>query len=63
MSGPTRRHRGRTARPPSDAYPDDDDLNDRIDDAYRAKYAGSAYLPPMVADGPRAATVEVTPRS
>lgn len=41
---------------------DDPELNDRIDAAYRAKYAGSAYLPPMVAAGPRAATVEITPR-
>ncbi|MEC7762058.1 MAG: DUF2255 family protein [Pseudomonadota bacterium] len=39
----------------------DDDLNDRIDDAYREKYAGSRYLVPMVADCPRAATVEVLP--
>lgn len=40
----------------------DPELNDRIDDAYNAKYAGSPYLPPMVASGPRSATVEVTPR-
>lgn len=37
-------------------------LNDRIDAAYNEKYAGSPYLPPMVAAGPKAATVEVTPR-
>jgi hypothetical protein len=42
---------------------DDPDLNDRIDQAYRHKYAGSPYLPPMVAADPRAATVEITPRS
>jgi hypothetical protein len=36
-------------------------LNDRIDAAYEAKYAGSPYLPPMVAPGPKATTVEVTP--
>lgn len=42
---------------------DDDSLNDRIDDAYRTRYAGSSYLPPMVGAGPRSATVEVTPRS
>lgn len=39
----------------------DPELNVRIDEAYRTKYAGSPYLPPMVAAGPRAATVEVTP--
>ncbi|MEA5456934.1 DUF2255 family protein [Sinomonas sp. JGH33] len=33
-----------------------------IDEAYRRKYAGSRYLPPMVAAGPKAATVEITPR-
>lgn len=42
--------------------PADPELNGRIDEAYRAKYAGSPYLPPMVATGPREATVEVAPR-
>lgn len=42
--------------------PADPALQGRIDAAYRAKYAGSAYLPPMVAAGPQAATVEITPR-
>lgn len=41
---------------------DDPDLGARIDAAYEAKYAGSPYLPPMIATGPKAATVEVTPR-
>lgn len=41
---------------------DDDGLNSRIDTAYETKYAGSPYMPPMVAAGPRAATMEVTPR-
>lgn len=41
---------------------DDPELNDRIDQAYQEKYAGSPYLPPMIAAGPRAATVEVAPR-
>lgn len=41
---------------------DDPSLNDRINEAYRDKYAGSPYRPPMVAAGPRAATVEITPR-
>ncbi|MDI9628272.1 MAG: DUF2255 family protein [Acidobacteriota bacterium] len=42
---------------------DDPQLNDRIDAAYQLKYAGSPYLPPMVAKGPRAATMEVTPHT
>lgn len=37
-------------------------LGDRIDAAYQQKYAGSPYLPPMIGAGPKAATVEVTPR-
>lgn len=41
---------------------DDIDLGARIDAAYEAKYAGSPYLPPMIAAGPKAATVEVAPR-
>ena len=40
----------------------DPSLADDIDAAYRAKYAGSPYLPPMVAAGPQAATIEITPR-
>lgn len=40
----------------------DPSLMERIDAAYRSKYAGSPYLPPMVAAGPQAATVEITPR-
>jgi hypothetical protein len=36
-------------------------LNDRIDDAYSAKYRGSPYLSPMVGARARAATVEITP--
>lgn len=38
-------------------------LNEKIDAAYTEKYAGSPYLPPMVTAGPKAATVEVTPRA
>lgn len=38
------------------------DLGSRIDAAYAAKYASSPYLPSMIAAGPKAATVEVTPR-
>lgn len=37
-------------------------INDRIDDAYRVKYASSPYLEPMVSAGVRQATVRVTPR-
>lgn len=37
-------------------------INDRIDDAYRAKYAGSPYLKPMIGARARAATVKVIPR-
>src|SRR3954452_3357095 len=37
-------------------------INDRIDDAYRAKYAGNSYLGSMISARARAATVRVTPR-
>ena len=37
-------------------------INDRIDDAYRAKYTDSHYLAPMVGTRARAATVRITPR-
>lgn len=37
-------------------------INDAIDRAYEAKYRGSAYLPPMVSERARAATVKITPR-
>jgi hypothetical protein len=43
--------------------PVDGQINDRIDDAYRAKYAGSPYLKPMIGERARAATVRVAPRS
>jgi hypothetical protein len=36
-------------------------INDRIDDAYRAKYATSRYLSPMIGGGARAATVRIMP--
>lgn len=35
-------------------------VNDRIDDAYRAKYSASPYLAPMIAVRARAATVRIT---
>jgi hypothetical protein len=36
-------------------------LRDRIDDAYRSKYASSPYLKPMISARAREATVRVTP--
>lgn len=38
-------------------------VQDRIDEAYGAKYAGSPYLDPMIGERARAATVRVRPRS
>ena len=38
------------------------EINDRIDEAYRAKYKGSPYLDPMISTRARSATVKVTPR-
>jgi len=43
-------------------YPVTAPINDRIDDAYRAKYKGSPYLSPMIGADARSATVKVTPR-
>ncbi|MFD2054577.1 DUF2255 family protein [Mesorhizobium calcicola] len=37
----------------------DGPINDRIDDAYRAKYAASPYLAPMISARARAATVRI----
>jgi hypothetical protein len=37
-------------------------INDRIDDAYRAKYHGSPYLSSMIGARARSATVKVMPR-
>lgn len=42
--------------------PVEESLHDRIDDAYRVKYKGSPYLPPMIGSRVRAATVRITPR-
>ena len=42
--------------------PVDGPINDRIDDAYRAKYRGSPYLDVMIGARARSATVKVTPR-
>ena len=37
-------------------------INDYVDEAYRAKYASSPYLKPMIGDRARAATVRISPR-
>jgi hypothetical protein len=37
-------------------------INDRIDEAYRAKYSESEYLSPMIAPRARSATVRIMPR-
>jgi hypothetical protein len=37
-------------------------INDRIDEAYRAKYRTSPYLDPMVGARARAATIRIVPR-
>ena len=40
----------------------DEAMDDRIDEAYRAKYTESSYLRPMISDRARTATVRITPR-
>ena len=42
--------------------PVDGSINDSIDDAYRAKYASSPYLKPMIGARARAATLRIIPR-
>ena len=42
--------------------PVDGPINNLVDDAYRAKYHGSAYLSPMIGARARSATVKVVPR-
>jgi len=42
--------------------PADGSINDRIDDAYRAKYKGSPYLAPMIGTRARSATIKVALR-
>ena len=37
-------------------------INDRTEDAYRAKYRGSPYIGSMISAGARAATVKIMPR-
>ena len=41
---------------------DDGSTNDRIDEAYRAKYTKSPYLSPMISARARAATIRIAPR-
>jgi hypothetical protein len=41
--------------------PVDGPINDDIDDAYRAKYKTSPYLPPMIGERSRSATVKIEP--
>lgn len=36
-------------------------INERIDDAYRAKYSTSSYLAPMISTKARASTIRLTP--
>jgi len=38
------------------------EINDRIDDAYRAKYSASSYLGSMIGARARAATIKIRPR-
>lgn len=39
------------------------EVNDRIDAAYRMKYASSPYLKPMIGERARNATVRISPRA
>jgi hypothetical protein len=43
--------------------PIDGVINERIDDAYRAKYKTSPYLKPMIGERARSATVRIVPRN
>jgi len=42
--------------------PVDGAIQDRIDQAYRKKYASSPYLKPMIGAGARSATIKILPR-
>lgn len=41
---------------------EDGAMNDRIEEAYRARYAKSPYLKPMIGAHARAATIRIVPR-
>jgi hypothetical protein len=43
--------------------PADESLNEAIDNAYRAKYARSPYLRPMISAAARSATIRIAPRA
>lgn len=43
--------------------PIDGPINDRIDDAYRARYEASPYLGPMIGKRARSATIRIIPRA
>jgi hypothetical protein len=42
--------------------PVEGEINERIDEAYRAKYHSSSYLKPMIGARARAATIRIVPR-
>jgi hypothetical protein len=42
--------------------PADSDINAQIDEAYKKKYAGSPYLPPMIGSSAKSATVKILPK-
>ena len=46
-----------------DFEPVDGPVNDRIDEAYRAKYRGSAYLDAMIGARARSATIKIMPHN
>lgn len=46
-----------------DFEPVDGPLNERIDEAYSAKYRGSPYLKPMIGAQARTATIKITPHT
>jgi hypothetical protein len=37
-------------------------INNRVDEAYKAKYRGSPYVAPMIGDRARSATIKIVPR-
>lgn len=39
----------------------DETLNTKIDEAYKAKYSKSPYLPPMISDRAKEATIRIVP--
>ncbi len=45
-----------------DFAPVEGHVNERIDDAYRAKYRGDPYLDSMIGHRARSATIKITPR-